>query len=225
MLFEFLESRRPDAVRPQADRRPACAPINRPCAQAAHVLARKFGAKARSAGRATSGPSCSLRRPSSTTPSSCFRPWPASKASRARRRGKSCWPTPIRSSAPRRCAGGAISRATRKWSKLLVRHAPELLKTDESLTDDLVSVLRHLDKADLVKDLNLPDQEKDKDVLTKFALADWPKMPAAETQKRAALGLQVFERNACTKCHTTATQTTLLAPSLKGIAAARRSNT
>jgi len=33
------------------------------------------------------------------------------------------------------------------------------------------------------------------------------------------MGLQVFERNACTKCHTTATQTTPLAPSLKGIAA------
>jgi putative heme-binding domain-containing protein len=31
------------------------------------------------------------------------------------------------------------------------------------------------------------------------------------------MGLQVFERNACTKCHTTATQTTPLAPSLKGI--------
>ena len=32
------------------------------------------------------------------------------------------------------------------------------------------------------------------------------------------MGLQVFERNACTKCHTTATATTPLAPSLKGIA-------
>jgi putative heme-binding domain-containing protein len=31
------------------------------------------------------------------------------------------------------------------------------------------------------------------------------------------MGLQVFERNNCTKCHTTATTTTLLAPSLKGI--------
>ena len=44
-------------------------------------------------------------------------------------------------------------------------------------------------------------------------------MPAVDRPKRAAMGLQVFERNACTKCHTTATQTTLLAPSLKGIAA------
>jgi putative heme-binding domain-containing protein len=43
------------------------------------------------------------------------------------------------------------------------------------------------------------------------------KIPAAEKKHRAVMGLQVFERNACTKCHTTATQTTLLAPSLKGI--------
>ena len=43
-------------------------------------------------------------------------------------------------------------------------------------------------------------------------------MPAADRTKRAAMGQQVFERNACTKCHTTATATTLLAPSLKGVA-------
>ncbi len=44
-------------------------------------------------------------------------------------------------------------------------------------------------------------------------------MSAGNKSKRAAMSLQVFERNACTKCHTTATQTTPLRPSLKGIAA------
>src|SRR5205823_14314703 len=50
------------------------------------------------------------------------------------------------------------------------------------------------------------------------ALKELADMPAADRPKRAAMGLQVFERNACTKCHTTATATTLLAPSLKGVA-------
>src|SRR6202011_1621276 len=59
----------------------------------------------------------------------------------------------------------------------------------------------------------------DKDALTKYALKELADMSALDRPKRAAMGLQVFERNACTKCHTTATQTTLLAPSLKGIAA------
>src|SRR5205085_3729972 len=58
-----------------------------------------------------------------------------------------------------------------------------------------------------------------KDALADFVLKELAAIPAAERPKRAAMGLQVFERNACTKCHTTATQTTPLAPSLKGIAA------
>src|SRR5439155_12774719 len=63
-----------------------------------------------------------------------------------------------------------------------------------------------------------PVPNTDKDALTKYALAELADMPAADRTKRAAMGQQVFERNACTKCHTTATATTLLAPSLKGVA-------
>ena len=40
--------------------------------------------------------------------------------------------------------------------------------------------------------------------------------------QKTFLGRQVFERAACTKCHTTVTQDTPLAPSLKGIATAQK---
>src|SRR5205085_11462653 len=58
-----------------------------------------------------------------------------------------------------------------------------------------------------------------KDALADFVLKELAAIPAAERPKRAAMGLQVFERNACGKCHTTGTQTTPLAPPLKGSAA------
>jgi len=103
---------------------------------------------------------------------------------------------------------------------LLVRRAPELVKRDASLKEDLAAVLRHLDSdGGQIKALGLPEAMQDKTALTKDALAALGGMSKADRQKRAVLGLQVFERSACTKCHTTATQTTALAPSLKGIAA------
>lgn len=113
------------------------------------------------------------------------------------------------------------AEAVRWWRK----HAG-----DQPLTDMLVKALPRLTK----KDATLDDEELkavfsdlqghprdpvDKDELTKYALKELAAMPAAEQPRRAAMGLQVFERSACTKCHTTATQTTPLAPSLKGIAA------
>jgi putative membrane-bound dehydrogenase-like protein len=103
---------------------------------------------------------------------------------------------------------------------LLVREAPMLVKQDDRLREDLALVFAHLDvKPETVKLLQLPAPEKDKDALTRFTLDTVAKMLPAERQQRALLGKQVFERSGCTKCHTTATQTTLLAPSLKGIAA------
>ncbi len=63
-----------------------------------------------------------------------------------------------------------------------------------------------------------PGSKRDKDELSKYALKELAAMPPGDRVKRSAMGLQVFERNACTKCHTTATATTLLAPSLKGVA-------
>jgi putative membrane-bound dehydrogenase-like protein len=98
--------------------------------------------------------------------------------------------------------------------EFLVRQAPELIKQDDGLREDLGAVFRHLE----VKiDVNQPPAETDKAALTKYALAALAKMPAPEKPNRAVLGKQVFDRSGCTKCHTTATQTTLLAPSLKGI--------
>ena len=99
-------------------------------------------------------------------------------------------------------------------------YAPVLVKQDERVREDLAAVYRELkrqpDKAWL-----LPDQETSKDEMTKYALKEIAAMPAGDRTKREAMGLQVFERNACTKCHTTATATTLLAPSLKGVAQAK----
>jgi putative membrane-bound dehydrogenase-like protein len=104
--------------------------------------------------------------------------------------------------------------------EILVGQAAMLIKQDDGLREDLAQVLEHLEvQAATVKSLNLPAAEKNKDVLTRHALDTLGKMPPPERQQRAILGKQVFERSGCTKCHTTATQTTLLAPSLKGIAA------
>jgi putative heme-binding domain-containing protein len=95
--------------------------------------------------------------------------------------------------------------------------SPDLVGGDPGIKEDLAAVYRHSGLPNN-EELRLPAPEKDKDALTKYALKELAAMPAADRTKRAAMGLQVFERNACTKCHTTATQTTPLAPSLKGIA-------
>ena len=85
-----------------------------------------------------------------------------------------------------------------------------LILKDAMIEDDLLDVAGHL--------FNRKPFKRDKDALTKYALNELAAMPTFDRSKRAAMGLQVFERNSCTKCHTTATQTTLLAPSLKGMA-------
>jgi putative membrane-bound dehydrogenase-like protein len=102
----------------------------------------------------------------------------------------------------------------------LVKEGPQLLKQDPGMGEDLAMVLRHLEaKPETLTALNLPAPETNKDALGRLAVESLAKMAAAERQQRAVTGKQVFERSACTKCHTTATQTTPLAPSLKGIAA------
>jgi putative heme-binding domain-containing protein len=100
--------------------------------------------------------------------------------------------------------------------EFLEKQAPELVKDDPALRDDLGAVFRHLG---VKSSIDVPDPETDKAALTKLSLDVLAKMPAAEKTTRAVLGKQVFERTGCTRCHTTATQTTPLAPSLKGIAA------
>jgi putative membrane-bound dehydrogenase-like protein len=105
----------------------------------------------------------------------------------------------------------------------LKRQAPALLKSDPALGEDLASVFTHLD-ATAAAELGLKDAARDKAELTRHTLAVLSGLSPGERKKRAALGQQVFERAACTKCHTTATQTTLLAPSLKGIGAAQKAD-
>jgi putative membrane-bound dehydrogenase-like protein len=100
----------------------------------------------------------------------------------------------------------------------LFKNAAALLQKDQAIKDDLAMVYRHLGLSDdKLKARGLPVPDGDKEALAKYALQELAALPAADRGKRAAMGLQVFERNACTKCHMTATQTTLLAPSLKGI--------
>jgi putative membrane-bound dehydrogenase-like protein len=92
------------------------------------------------------------------------------------------------------------------FAKVIVDAMPTLRKKDPRIEDDLKTAV-----------LGGPDKPT-KDSLTTYALKELADMPDADRPRRAAMGQQVFERNACTKCHTTATATTLLAPSLKGIA-------
>lgn len=105
----------------------------------------------------------------------------------------------------------------------LVARAPDLLKDNAVPADDLAVVLRQLGvDPDALKKLDLPAADPDKDRLTAQAVEQLGKLPAPERPVRAALGRLVFERTGCTKCHTTVTQNTVLAPSLKGIATAQK---
>src|SRR5205807_8892975 len=69
------------------------------------------------------------------------------------------------------------------------------------------------------KELHLAEPLTDKMALTKLAAATFSGFSPAQKKEHGLLGRQVFERAACVKCHTTVTQNTPLAPSLKGIAA------
>src|SRR5262249_13796804 len=94
--------------------------------------------------------------------------------------------------------------------ELLIQQSPDLVKKDGGLKEDLEVVFRHLESK--------PDPRVDKAMLTKNTLEALAAFSPADRKVHAFMGRQVFERSACTKCHTTVTQNTLLAPSLKGIA-------
>ncbi len=101
---------------------------------------------------------------------------------------------------------------------ILLGEAPALLKADPGLGDDLSAVTRALAlPAERLKLLALPAAVTDKEALARDTAAALAKLTPADRTRRAVLGQQAFERASCTKCHTTATQTTELAPSLKGI--------
>ena len=121
---------------------------------------------------------------------------------------------------------GVRTEAVRAWRAfkgdaarvdVVLRAVPELVKGNPDLAGDLAAVARALGApADKLKGLNLPAPPT-RDELGRDAAAQVAKVPTADRARRAALGQQVFDRAGCTKCHTTATQTTELAPSLKGI--------
>lgn len=109
-----------------------------------------------------------------------------------------------------------IFKDNRDMQPRLSHNVESLTFKDKTIRDDIGAVYASWGAPE--KDANVPYPEKDKEKLTKYAVEELATMPAADRTRRAAMGLQVFERNACTKCHTTATTTTLLAPSLKGVA-------
>jgi putative membrane-bound dehydrogenase-like protein len=187
--------------------------------EAAHVLARKLGPKADSLAAGL--------WPAVLAPNTRFEDAVEELATLARvedRPRRENWEKLIRHPDPLLRA-----EAVRWWRRfkndapmtdLLAARAPELVRGDLGIKEDLAAAFR--DVADVpgsVKGLDLPPPEKDRDALTRHTLAALKALPPDQRRKRAALGRQVFERAACTKCHTTATQTTLLAPSLKGVAA------
>lgn len=100
-------------------------------------------------------------------------------------------------------------------TKTLLERTPGLLKVDPNLADDLATVFRELGVASsaVPKD----DGRRDRAELTKFTAAALDGLSQGELPARVVLGKQVFERALCTKCHTTVTQNTPLAPSLKGV--------
>ncbi len=216
MIFEFLEAEGPTpfALKQIAGQFRSPQPALR---QAAHTLARRFGPK-----------SASLAEPlwaSVLAPKSKLDDTVEQLSTLARIESapkKEAWTKLLAHDDPL-----VRAEAVRWWRSfkdrpemvdVLAQQAPELVKTDAGLKDDLAAVFRHLDKQpESIKALSLPREEKDKAVWTKQATDDFAKLSPADKSKHAALGLQVFERSGCTKCHTTATVTTPLAPSLKGI--------
>jgi putative membrane-bound dehydrogenase-like protein len=97
----------------------------------------------------------------------------------------------------------------------LSQRAPELIKQNPALGEDLAAVLTELG-GDL-KAAGLTRTELSKEALAEQTMAALAKMPGNERQRRTRAGRLVFERGACTKCHTAVNRDTPLAPSLKGV--------
>ena len=209
VIFEFLESEGPTpfALRQINGQLQSSNPALK---QAAHTLARRFG------------PSADLLAgglwPSVLNPKTKFEDALESLSTIARvekSSQKKQWEQLLKQDDPL-----LRMEAVRWWRRfakepdfigLLNDSAVDLSQKDARMFDELHVVGRQLSGKEIGKPLT-------KDALANYALKELAAMPAADRPKRAAMGLQVFERNACTKCHTTATATTLLAPSLKGVA-------
>ena len=119
---------------------------------------------------------------------------------------------PSRSAVAQR-RGACSLRASKGRSELvelLIRRAPDLIRDDPGIKDDLAAVFRDLNAAeDSVLLLALPDAQQDKAILASQTLAAVSAWSPEDRKQHAVLGQKVFERSNCVKCHTTATQTTL----------------
>ena len=209
VIFEFLESEGPTPFALKQIEGQLRSP-NKELRLAAHTLARRFGAKA--------DPLTAGLWPNVLNPKTKFEDAIESLSTIARIEKDSQvkqWDQLLRHDDPL-----VRMEAVRWWRRfenqpgikqLFFGRALELETKDANIEEDLLVVGRLLSKKGPV--------ERTKDGLAAYAMKELAAMPDADRPKRAAMGLQVFERNACTKCHTTATATTLLAPSLKGVAA------
>ena len=102
------------------------------------------------------------------------------------------------------------------FAAILVSESPKVIEQDPAIKGDLAAVLRHLKTGDAIAK-NLPQPETDKQKLAEATMAAIESM--SEDRKKTAhlLGRRVFERSACVKCHTTVSENTPRAPSLKDI--------
>jgi putative heme-binding domain-containing protein len=208
VFLEFLESEGPTdfALKHIAQQIQGGHPSVRP---AAHSLARKFGAK--------SSPLASQLWPGLFNPK-----MPKDDAAEFLATIATVESSPDKGNWQKLLVGNdplLRTEAVRWWRQfkgksemieLLTKQAPELVKKDGGLKEDLEVVFRHLE--------GKPDPTVDKAEVAKSTLQALASFSSAEKKTHAIMGRQVFERSACTKCHTTVTQNTPLAPSLKGIA-------
>lgn len=218
VIFEFLEGEGPTpfALKHVSSQLQSS---NKELRQAAHTLARRFGPKA--------SPVADQLWPSVFHPKTKFEDTLESLSTIARTEAK---PDAAKWLQGLTHEDRFVRAETVRWwrnfkddrdlTARLAQAVENLVKKDPTIKEDLAVVYRHLgDTNETIASKGLPLPEKDKETLTKYAVQELAAMPAGDRPKRAAMGQQVFERNACTKCHTTATATTTLAPSLKGIAA------
>ncbi|MBI2806745.1 MAG: hypothetical protein HYX68_17335 [Planctomycetes bacterium] len=210
VMFEFLQSEGPTpfALKQIAGQLRS---NNKELRLAAHTLARRFGPKASSMADGL--------WPSVLNPKTSFADAIESLSTIARvekTSKKTQWEELLKHKDPL-----LRMEAVRWWRRfdnepefiaLLNQRAVDLSQKDARMFEELNTVGRQLSGKTIGKEIS-------KDDLATHAVKEIVAMPKSDRSKRAAMGLQIFERSACTKCHTTATTTTLLAPSLKGVAA------
>lgn len=100
--------------------------------------------------------------------------------------------------------------------EILLTASPPMIEQDASLRGDLSAVLRHLKAGDEIT-RSLPQPNNDKQKLAAETRTAIDSMPEQRRKTAHLLGRRVFERSACVKCHTTISENTPRAPSLKDI--------